>query len=430
MKKTIILPACDDGNRGDQALVWRTRELAKEAGLAGSCKMLTDNVGQSPQSEAAGIGLLQPILRHPSTRFSPGSNMRYGKMIVLVWGIISVFDSLRSILLLTRMTRPLVSRFLSNEERQTLLEIQSADACIVKGGGFIHTTGNFTDSYKAFFFLYHIILALSLGKAVYVMPNSFGPFEGAFYSWIVRRTLSRCKLLISRETVSQDMLRAIGVESLVMPDLAFGLEAEYPEVPHLQKIRMKAGQRPLVGITARPYRFPGSLNPDSAYKKYLSEMVLFSKWLFDEGYYPVFIEHVVSSGEHESDISAIAAIADLLPDDNYSIFQDSELNSRQIKSVYGECDYVIGTRFHSVIFALSEGTPAIAIGYGGNKGRGIMRDIGMPEYVVEIEDFNFVEIAERFTRMTHDAGYSERIAALLKLSQSKHSEIVKLLSSE
>src|SRR5699024_1623610 len=103
---------------------------------------------------------------------------------------------------------------------------------------------------------------------------------------------------------------------------------------------------------------------------------------------------------------------------------------RQIKSVYGECDYVIGTRFHSVIFALSEGTPAIAIGYGGNKGRGIMRDIGMPEYVVEIEDFNFVEIAERFTRMTHDAGYSERIAALLKLSQSKHSEIVKLLSSE
>ena len=47
---------------------------------------------------------------------------------------------------------------------------------------------------------------------------------------------------------------------------------------------------------------------------------------------------------------------------------------------------MIGTRFHSVIFALNSGTPSLAIAYGGNKAYGIMQEIGLSKYVYPIED--------------------------------------------
>ena len=53
--------------------------------------------------------------------------------------------------------------------------------------------------------------------------------------------------------------------------------------------------------------------------------------------------------------------------------------------MYSYYDLVVGTRFHSVIFALNVETPAIAIAYGGYKATGIMADIGLSEYVIPIE---------------------------------------------
>ncbi|MNV68500.1 colanic acid biosynthesis protein [compost metagenome] len=51
-------------------------------------------------------------------------------------------------------------------------------------------------------------------------------------------------------------------------------------------------------------------------------------------------------------------------------------------------DFVIGTRFHSVIFSQIMGVPSIAIAYGGNKSRGIMRELDLEEFVVDIESIS------------------------------------------
>jgi colanic acid/amylovoran biosynthesis protein len=65
--------------------------------------------------------------------------------------------------------------------------------------------------------------------------------------------------------------------------------------------------------------------------------------------------------------------------------EDFGLNCRQMQKLYSYYDLLVGTRFHSVIFALNEKTPSIAIAYGGNKSYGIMNDIGVPEYVMGID---------------------------------------------
>ena len=56
----------------------------------------------------------------------------------------------------------------------------------------------------------------------------------------------------------------------------------------------------------------------------------------------------------------------------------------ELKAMYGELDMLVGTRFHSVIFALTAGVPCIGIAYE-HKTRGIMRELGLERWVIDIE---------------------------------------------
>lgn len=65
--------------------------------------------------------------------------------------------------------------------------------------------------------------------------------------------------------------------------------------------------------------------------------------------------------------------------------EDKELNCQDVEKIYSYYDFMIGTRFHSVIFSLNVGTPSIAIAYGGNKGKGIMEDLGNSDFSIDID---------------------------------------------
>ena len=69
-----------------------------------------------------------------------------------------------------------------------------------------------------------------------------------------------------------------------------------------------------------------------------------------------------------------------------------------IKAIYGGLDYLVGTRFHSVIFAVTSHVPSIAIEYE-HKTRGIMRDIGLEEWVLNINDLHTDQLIELFEKL-------------------------------
>ena len=51
--------------------------------------------------------------------------------------------------------------------------------------------------------------------------------------------------------------------------------------------------------------------------------------------------------------------------------------------MYGCLDLLVGTRFHSVIFAMTASVPVLAIEYE-HKTSGIMHDLGLDEWVYDI----------------------------------------------
>ena len=60
---------------------------------------------------------------------------------------------------------------------------------------------------------------------------------------------------------------------------------------------------------------------------------------------------------------------------------------------------MVGTRFHSVIFSLNVGVPSIAIAYGGNKGKGIMRVLGNDDFSIDMDKVRNDELVKVFKKL-------------------------------
>ena len=346
-------------------------------------------------------------------------NRSYGIILKLRWAISAFLDLLIAFPLSKNLTRNIAAKMLSVEQKKTLDVYKNAKAAFVKGGGFLHSYGGITESYKIYFFLYHINLALSMGIPVYVMPNSYGPFADKCSRKMIRKCLSKCKIVYSRESVSQGVLRFnCNVESKLSRDLAMYLEKDsmFDAVKYLADKGINLQNGKMVGITVRPYRFLGKKNAADLYLGYKTAICRLILWLQEKNYHPVLIEHVYSDNYHERDIICIDEILKMVCTEGHrvDVLSALELNCRQMKSIYSKMDYLVGTRFHSVIFSLTECVPSIAITYGGNKGNGIMKDLGLDQFAIPITNITTESLKNKFSELVNN-----RMLIMDRLSQNR-----------
>lgn len=429
----LILPGCDDTNRGDQALIWETATVARAAGFIGDYYMVAAEE-KSRQSAATGIQQIDYILAHPASHFRLKDNFRYTFSIKFRWALVSLADSAKAVCLFFRWGRFLACKFGPPALKRSLAIFEHAEAAFVKGGGFLHAYGGLTSTYSVFYNLYHIILAQRMGKKIYVMPNSFGPF----YSWgsqlLVSSVLKKCELITAREKISANVLHNMRVPCRVFPDLAFYLKSspvftpdQYSTLEHIPFNSEKC-----VGLTVRPYRFPGTEHPEECYQNYTKAVFQFICYLSNAGYFPVLIEHTYSDTTHERDMHCIRELTAMLGKKyRYAVYSDRSLNCQQLKYVYSRFFFLIGTRFHSVIFSLAAGVPSLAITYGGNKGNGIMRDIGLAEYAIPIEGVNANTLVERFNHLvSHADDVKAKIDRYLDSLPTEYSHLLEALRGQ
>ena len=431
MNKTfLIIPGNDDTNRGDQALVWATRDLIKKAfGNTVKVKMVCDK-NKSFQSIESGIDVLSPILEHPSRVFRDKNNLKYSILLKFKWGIVGLFDLLLYFPLLIPGFRAITQLFLSKQKKETLNQIKSCDSIFVKGGGFLHSGKGVAGWYKIFFCLFHIRLGLSLKKDVFVMPNSFGPINNRLAKRLCSRVLSKCKIVYARETISfkylTDVLRIKNAK--VMPDLGFALQKEQTDetVRIKNEILHRSGKKKLFGITVRPYRFDEISKNTGLYKRYVDSVVEFVKKRQSEGYFPVFFEHVYSDSYNEKDLIAIKDVSSKLSNGSFYIVSNKELNCKEMAELYTINSFLVGTRFHSVIFSFNYRVPCLAITYGGHKGTGILKDIGIENCGVPMHEVSFssLESSYKYLMENYELVIS-KINAYVDKSRMEIDEIVK-----
>lgn len=410
MKKILIIPGNTDLNRGDQALVWESVHLAED--IYGKdnvlCMLMSDLDGpdaqmQNRQTAQLGFQFVNTLIKHPGRKFAKKmeDSKAYSKMTLVQWGLQAVRDYLHTRLLLFDLgiVRKIGEIWLSKKEKGTLNKLKECDAVFVKGGGFIHSYGGITDPYFIYYLTYHIRLAEAYGKDVFLLPNSIGPLKNRIAKRIALKALRRCSLLTVRENISKDFLMREGVDAKLYPDLGFFLKPSDTDMrAYLSSKGVPLNQKKVV-VTLRPYRFQGFDDAEVLYNNYIDGFAGLVQWLIDNGYHVSFMAHTLGPSTHEDDRIAIKEVINKLPNilrDKISYIEDFELNCRDVEKIYSYYDYMVGTRFHSVIFSLNVEVPAIAIAYGGNKSRGIMSVIGNERYCIDMDKVNEDVLIEKF----------------------------------
>jgi colanic acid/amylovoran biosynthesis protein len=420
MRKIIVTPGITDLNRGDQALVWLIKDIIEESGIKAQYKLIQtgnndkDIYNQSRQSMQMGFDIIKPILLHPA-RGKKRENIDYTIFTKLSWGITALIDMFKSSLLLSKVSflRKIGISLLDQEQKKTYKDFKTMDLMIVKGGGFLHTYKRISDLYYLYYSLYNLLLAKQLGKKIIIMPNSFGPFMGKIEKNIVKKVLNKCDLIYARESISKKYLSNIMNKKVILSaDLGFYIQnyKDYKVKKLDNKLDNINGLSQKVAITMRPYRFPESNNGKEKYKLYIEEMFKVVEGLINRKYHPIFIAHTLGPSTHEDDRIAIKEVIELLKNNGiskntYSYINEFDMNCFDITKLYSQMEYIIGTRFHSVIFAMTSLVPAIAISYSGHKTSGIMSDMDLSEYVVNIANINSADVLNKFDELVINQSY-------------------------
>ena len=370
---------------------------------SGSDKEETDK--QTNQTKRLGYNFIVPLLKHPG-RHIKNKGSRYGLMIMLLWGMQALFDLMTSSLLLVkiRWMNKIGKLFLDERQLSALRKFEGADAIFVKGGGMIHSYGSITDIYTVYYLMFQIMVAIRYGKDVYILPNSIGPLKNKLVKLLVGRILKRCKLVTVRENISYKIVHDdLKIPAYRFYDLGFYLTPSNKDWSfYLKDKGVPIQEKKCVVVTMRPYRFAGYENAERLYSNYIASIVNLVSNLVKRGYHVTFFAHTLGPSVHEDDRIALRNAISQLSEPcrkDISYIEDESLTCEDVEKIYSYYNFMVGTRFHSVIFSLNVGVPAIAIAYGGNKSRGIMKDFGLEDFVLDMNDLECDSIVNCFIRL-------------------------------
>jgi colanic acid/amylovoran biosynthesis protein len=309
---------------------------------------------------------------------------------------------------------------------QYLSKIQGATLVASLAGG-----DSFSDIYGMGRFLYVSlpqILVLWLGKRLVLLPQTIGPFQRKASRAMARYILQRAEHIYSREFRSLPQLERLvgcspGSGKLTFGyDVGFVLDAIPADRVIFDGIRsLNDPSRTTVGLNVSGLLYMGGYTRKNMfglranYRELISGIVDFL--VVRKNANVLLIPHVFGA-DHESDEGPSARIYELLHEKykGHLGLLRGKYNQHEIKHVIGGCDFVIGSRMHACIAAVSQGVPAVCIAYS-DKFMGVMETLGIDSLVIDARRLGADEILE-----TIDRAYEQRTIVRQKLA-SKMPEV-------
>jgi colanic acid/amylovoran biosynthesis protein len=271
-----------------------------------------------------------------------------------------------------------------------LAALERADLLIslVVAGGYLQGAARPGLGPRVIYQLLPLILAGRLGRPVVCAPQSYGPFDGKLVTWMVARTLSRARLVLAREDVSMAELAKLRLPTGVARravDSAFSLDPPRPTPADQHAWRAAHGVGAgdvLVGLTVRRCLPPG---PQASLE---AELAAFVDRVHDlPGHQVVIFPLATAADQGDDDRIASRSVARLCRGQSRPILLETEADFRDVAAFIAGLDYLVGNRFHSVIFAMSAHIPCIALGYE-HKTQGIMHDLALDGWGLPARDLS------------------------------------------
>lgn len=240
------------------------------------------------------------------------------------------------------------------------------------------------------------LLFLWCGTKLILLPQTYGPFYSPFAQRFARYLLARATVIYSRDRQSiEDIKTLLGTRANLkilkfVPDVAFTLDAEKPEIPLiLQLAQLKSQGHTVIGLNVSGLVYNGGLEAQQRFGIRDDYRVLMEKlvqhFLATPNHVLVLVSHVFSEKTAESDPLACQSLYEKLKNhypDRLLLLQET-LNHRQVKYLIGQCDFFLGTRMHACIAALSQNVPAVGLAYS-QKFKGVFDSVGLGDAVIDL----------------------------------------------
>lgn len=297
------------------------------------------------------------------------------------------------LLVVARATPTLLTRIVPGSYRPTIEAIRGADVVVWKGKNFRARSSRFLEFYRIYSRVLTPLLCGALGKRMVCVGASVWDVKGRLSRRLLRRALRACEHVSVRETESLAQVREIigdgGPPIALVPDLALALladrEFEYTSDLHRRGVT--------VAVTLVDWsEFGGEVR-----SRYVASVAGFLQGLVDRLDARVFVvPQVVKKWESADRITR--ELIDALGDSARSSVEviDRELGLEELLEQYRGSDLLVATRMHSAIFALSVGTPLIAIPYDVGSKWQILGDLGAGDLIVEFDRVTTEELQSRY----------------------------------
>jgi colanic acid/amylovoran biosynthesis protein len=203
---------------------------------------------------------------------------------------------------------------------------------------------------------------------IILLPQAFGPFTSNKSKSAIKVVADHADLIYARETVSYQHL--IGVTGprpniKISPDFTTLIGGVLPDDFDTENNRF---------CLVTNYRMVDKTNAVQS-KAYLPFMINCAKYLLDQNQKPFILIH-----EGVNDLMLAEQINEAVGG-KIPIIQESD--PLKIKGIIGACEGTIGSRFHGLVSALSQGVPSLATGWS-HKYQMLFDDYGFSKGLLDV----------------------------------------------
>lgn len=236
------------------------------------------------------------------------------------------------------------------------------------------------------------------GTTLVLLPQAFGPFT----SGLIKRefvSLASCSSLVfPRDSVSYGHVTGLLGESpkiVQSPDFTIGVEGIRPDKPETGRIAIIPNVR-MIDKT--------SSGKSQGYLPFMGRCI---RRLAEKGENPFLLVH---GGKAD-----LCLAEEINGGCGSKLVIERESDPLRLKGIIGTCKGMIGSRFHALVSALSQGVPALAIGWS-HKYEMLFQDFDYPEGILPLEtdEPGLLEKLEVFTDPERAANIRERLDAAKK----------------
>lgn len=233
----------------------------------------------------------------------------------------------------------------------------------------------------------------------YFMPQAWGTFKDTQVAANCKLMLEKADGFYTRDDQSRSYVASLLQKEInsipLMPDIAFHFpipsndpESIYPGILKL------ASEKRIIGISPnmRVLERMGKADASNSYVKILLDTIQ----LLQKDYHVLLIPNEIRPPkDNGKDDSFLCQLLFSISEskENLHLIQGYR-TAEEIKSIIKTCSFLIASRFHSLIFALSLGIPCVAISWS-HKYRELFKLFELEHLVVEDKDMEFPIIQQK-----------------------------------